>query len=71
MFMSKIIISKKEYRQLKDRSEAYKKGASAFFSSVIRKPITEVVEDFKNTGLYSKRFIADLEKGLKRSSYAK
>lgn len=69
--MNKVLISKKEYQQLKERSEAYKKGASAFFSSVVRKSVAEVVEDFKNTDLYSKRFIADLEKGLKRSSYAK
>lgn len=69
--MSQIIISKKEYIQLKSQSKAYQKKAGNFFKSIIISPINDIVEDFKKTNLYSNKFISDLENGLKKSSYGK
>ena len=69
--MTQVTISKKEYEQLKKQSRAYKSKAVNFFATIIRSPIKEVVDDFRKTGLYEDKFLIDLEKGLKRSSYAK
>lgn len=33
-----------------------------------KRPLNEVVKDFKNSGLYTKKFIEGLEEGLKDSS---
>jgi len=38
---------------------------------MIKDPIEEVINDFRKTNLYTKGFLADLEDGLKKSSYAK
>lgn len=69
--MTQVTISKKEYAQLKKQSRAYKSKAVNFFTAIIRSPIEEVVDDFRRTGLYEDKFLIDLEKGLKKSSYAK
>ena len=69
--MSKVTISKKEYKELKEQSKAYKKIATKLFSAVVKSSVEDVVVDFKNTGLYSKEFILDLQKGLEKSSYSR
>jgi len=69
--MSQITISKKEYIQLKNQSQAYKKVASNLFAAILKDPIEDVVNDFKKTRLYTNKFLSDLENGLRRSSYGK
>lgn len=69
--MATITIPKTEYSKLKRQSDAYKKLSSRFFESVIKDPIEEVINDFHKTNLYTKGFLADLEDGLRESSYAK
>jgi hypothetical protein len=69
--MSTITISKKEYAQLKSQASAYRGMAKNLFSAVINDPISEVAEDFKATGRYSRAFLKVLETGLRKSSYLK
>ncbi len=69
--MSSITISREEYLQLKQQATAYKNITSRVFRSVLEDPIQEVVKDFRNTDLYADGFLADLESGLRQSSYAK
>jgi hypothetical protein len=69
--MSQITISKKEYTELKNHSKAYKKTMSGFFDAIVKNPIKDIVADFKKTGLYTEKFLSDLENGLKKSSYSK
>ena len=67
--MNSVTISKKEYDKLKSQASAYRKMAKSLFSAVIRDPVSEIVGDFRQTGLYSKAFLKDLESGLRKSSY--
>lgn len=69
--MSQVTIPKKEYEKLKQHSSAYKKIATKLFSAVVKNSVNEVVDDFKKTGLYTKKFLRDFEVGLKKSSYSK
>jgi hypothetical protein len=69
--MKKVHIKEKELKILKRQANAYKKLATHIFESVIKDPVQIVVEDFKKTGLYSAKFLSDMEDGLKRSSYSK
>lgn len=69
--MDKVIIPQTKYTQLKRQAAAYQRLTTRLFESVLRDPIKEVVEDFRATELYSKDFLADLESGLRKSSYAK
>lgn len=69
--MSEIIISKKEYIQLKNQSNAYKKIATKLFSAVVKNSVEDVIADFKRTKLYTDKFLLDLESGLSKSSYGK
>ena len=68
---SKKTIGEKEYKQLKRQGAAYRKIAAKLFQSVVKDDVASVVRDFAETKLYSKGFLADLEKGLRKSSYAK
>lgn len=69
--MSTVTIPKQEYQSLKRQSEAYRAVAAGRFEYIIRDSVETVVKDFEKTGLYNKRFLADLEKGLRRSSVYK
>lgn len=69
--MSNVTLSKAEYRKLKQQADAYKKITKRIFESVIRAPLEEVIEDFRQTDLYTDDFLEDLEDGLSKSSYAK
>lgn len=69
--MGQITISKQEYTQLKRQGAAYRKLAAKLFQSVVRDDVASVVKDFADTKLYSKGFLKDLEKGLRKSSYGK
>lgn len=69
--MPNVTLSKVEYRKLKQQADAYKKITKRIFESVIRAPLEEVIEDFRQTELYTDDFLEDLEEGLSKSSYAK
>lgn len=69
--MNKVTISKVEYVKLRKQAEGYQKLASRLFESVIQDPFYEVVEDFRETNLYTEAFLKDLEDGLQKSSYKK
>jgi len=69
--MVKVSISKDEYQTLKRQSAAYRKIATRLFEAVVKDDIADVVRGFAATGKYSVAFIADLESGLRKSSYAK
>lgn len=68
--MNKVNISKEEYQKLKKQSEAYKKLASRFFETIVKDPIKDVIQDFRQSNLYTKDFLSDLENGLRKSSYS-
>jgi len=67
--MSSVTIPKTEYEQLKRQARAYQRVASRLFESVLGDSVTEVVNDFRKTGLYSEEFLSDLGAGLGHSSY--
>lgn len=69
--MTMVSIPQSEYRSLRKEAEAYRKLTSRFFDVLVRDGVTEVISDFKNTGLYSEGLLIDLEEGLRKSSYAK
>ena len=69
--MSTITLPKIEYQKLKKEANAYRRIKTHLFESLIRDPIDKVVQDFKETHLYSEAFLQDLERGLRRSSYGK
>jgi len=69
--MQTITISKNEYKKLLSQAKAYQKLAGEIFKKVINDPVSDLVDDFRKTGIYTDDFLIDLEKGLKKSSYAK
>ena len=70
-FNNAITLSKQEYLRLKQQAQAYRALAAKVFEMPLKDPIAEVVTDFRTTGLYTKEFLADLEDGLRKSSYAR
>ncbi len=68
--MADITISKKEYKTLKKQAAAFKVFASRFFEATVGS-VQDIVQDFRDTELYSEDFLHDLESGLKKSSYSK
>lgn len=69
--MSTVTIQKDEYRALKRQSAAYRKITEQLFKAVVRDDVASVVRDFTATNLYTKEFIAALERGLSKSSYSR
>jgi hypothetical protein len=69
--MAQVTISKTEYLRLRRQASAYQKLTSRLFEAVIKDPIQEVVEDFRKTNFYTPGFLKDLERGLRKSSYAR
>ena len=75
--MNKVTIPKKEYDKLLETKVRYEYIKRAFssrddlFASPPTKNPSIVVNAFKKTGLYNKHFLASLEKGLKRSAFAR
>ena len=67
--MENITIPKSEYVKLQRQANAYKKLAKGIFDSVVKDSVRDIVEDFKKTNLYTKEFLADLDEGLRKSSY--
>ncbi len=62
--MLTITIPKIEYQSLVRHANAYRKLASGFATEAIETPVTQVVENFRATKKYSKKFLIDLEDGL-------
>jgi len=69
--METVTISKEEYTNLLLKAKAYQRLASDFFKGVMDESLTDVVNDFRKTNLYTDDFLLDLEDGLKKSSYNK
>ena len=69
--MDTVSISKSEYATLKRQAQAYRQFAARFFNAAIKDNIADLVEDFRNTDLYTDTFLGDLESGLRKSSYGK
>ncbi len=69
--MSTITLSRPEYEILKNKARAYEELATLVFKKAKTESISDTVEDFKKTGLYSKGFLNDLKSGLEKSSKAR
>jgi hypothetical protein len=69
--MTTITLPKIEYLKLKREASAYHNMKTHLFESLVQDPVDKVVQDFKETHLYSEAFLQDLERGLRRSSYGK
>ena len=68
--MSTITLPKNEYLKLKRESTEFRRLSARIFEIAVD-DVTNVVEDFKKTNLYTDEFLADLEDGLRKSSYGK
>lgn len=66
-----VTIQKAKLDRLKKQAQAYRDLAAFVFRFVQRDPLNDVVEDFRDTGLYSDDFLKDLRSGLERSSFTK
>lgn len=66
-----VTITQEELRRLRHQSQAYRKLATDFHMAALIDSVTETVDDFRETGLYTKEFLENLERGLRKSSYAK
>jgi hypothetical protein len=73
--MQTVTISKKEYQELIEKKLRYEYLhhiiEEDIFSPPPTKDVKEIIKAFQKTGLYNRKFIDSLEKGLKRSSYFK
>ncbi|MEW6068646.1 MAG: hypothetical protein AB1610_10200 [Nitrospirota bacterium] len=73
--MQTVTITKKEYDELIEKKLRYEYLhhiiEEDIFSPPPTKDIKEIIKAFQKTGLYNQKFIDNLEKGLKRSSYFK
>lgn len=71
--MSTVTLPKIEYMNLKKRAEAFDKMVAginpSFFFVPTEKSRKKIMSEFSKTKLYSKEFLKDLEKGIKRSSF--
>lgn len=64
-----ITVSKIEYNRLKQQAMAYRKFTARFFDFLIKDSVKNVVDDFRQTNLYTEDFLNDLENGLSDSTY--
>lgn len=69
--VAQITLPKIKYEQLKRQAAAYRKFTARFFEFIVKDPVSQVVDDFRKTDLYTEEFLRDLEDGLRNSSYAK
>ena len=71
--MTTIVIPKKEYKNLLEKSFRYDYLRQAIELDIFDSPkirdIKEIVKEFKNTKLYNQKFLDSLKQGLNRSSY--
>ena len=68
-----VTLARSEYEDLLDKKMRFEFLRYAFEEDIFSPPptrnVNEIVDSFKETGKYSKKFIDSLEHGLKRSSY--
>jgi hypothetical protein len=69
--MATVTIPKVEYQTLKRQSLAYKRLAARVFETAVKDDVTAAIKDFADTGLYTRAYLAELEEGLRKSSYAR
>ena len=69
--MNTLTLSKNEYDLLNRQALAYKKLVSRLFEFVIKDSEENLVNDFRQTNLYSEDFLNDLKSGIHKSSYFK
>jgi len=73
--MVTITIPKKEYQKLLKKAFLYEYVRQVLEGDIFLPPpikdISQIVKEFKTSKKYNKKFIADIERGLKRSSYFK
>ncbi len=73
--MQTVTISKKEYQELIEKKLRYEYLHHIIEEDIFSPPPTKdvkgIIKAFQKTGLYNRKFIDSLEKGLKRSSYFK
>lgn len=72
--MTTVTLSINEYQDLKKKASIYEMMENFFiqqnlFSSPPTKSKKKILKEFKETGMYNKKFIDSLEKGLSRSRY--
>jgi hypothetical protein len=71
--MSTVTISKKEYQELTEHKLRYEYLRRVLEENLFSPPPTkagkEIVSALNATGLYNKKFLASIQKGLKRSSH--
>ncbi len=68
--LTTITIPKTEFTRLQRQAKAYRTLAASVIRFVVNDPITDVVDSFKHTDLYTDAFLKDLESGLRKSTYA-
>ena len=73
MSTSTVVIPKKEYRELIEKKSRYEYLRQIIEGDIFDPPpsgsIKEIVSAFGATKKYSKKFLENLKKGMKRSSY--
>jgi len=71
---STITISRQTYNRLKKEAGAFHvfmRGKLSIAKPLASSRAKKLVKDFRDSGIYTKSFLADLEKGLLKSSYGK
>lgn len=69
--MNTLTIPKNEYDLLNSQASAYKKLISRLFEFVVKDNEENLINDFRQTNLYSEDFLNDLKSGIQKSSYLK
>ena len=72
--MDTITVPKAKYKILKEQARAYEEikrvvAKGGFFDVPSSRKSAEIIEEFKKTNLYNKRFIDSLRRGLARSDF--
>ncbi|MCL5010819.1 MAG: hypothetical protein M1127_01245 [Patescibacteria group bacterium] len=67
--MINVTVPKTEYNLLKQQAAAYRRFVAQVFENFLTDSVKNVVDDFRQTDLYSDSFLQDLEEGLADSSY--
>lgn len=71
--MSTITIPKTEYKNLKERADAYERmleaAQTSFSLTPPEKSRKKIITSLKKTGKYNQSFLSAINKGLRRSDY--
>lgn len=73
MSIPTVVIPKKEYQDLIEKKSRYEYLRQIIEGDIFSSPpsnnVKEIIDVFRATKKYSKKFLESLEKGMKRSSY--